>query len=108
MVGAAGVGWTVRLRRNGREWWLLVEVTSELLLLGATSGQPGWASGAPLAAVIHHAGGGDSYYSAPAVVDGGAGDEGNPLLLMTSMDDDVAVGRSSVNWPTWEYHFASR
>ena len=97
-MGVADERWTVRLRRNGR---LLVAVTSELLLhLGVTSGQPGSASGGPLAvaaAETHHAdaaGGGDSYYSAPVAVDGGAGDEGKPLSLMTSLDDD---GRSSAN-----------
>lgn len=95
-MGVADERWTVRPRRNGR---LLVAVTSELLLhLGVTSGQPGLASGGLLAvaaAETHHAaGGGDSYYSAPVAVDGGAGDEGKPLSLMTSLDDD---GRSSAN-----------
>ena len=98
-MGVADERWMARPRRSGR---LLVAVTSELLLLlGVTSGQPGLVSGGPLAAVAaaavtRHAaaGDGDSYYSAPVGVDGGAGDEGKPLSLMTSLDDD---GHSSAN-----------
>ncbi len=103
MEGAVGVRWAARLR-NDRELWLLVAVTSEQLLLEVTFEQPGWESGALLVAGggggVGTAGtrhdGGDSYCPA-AAVDGGVGDEGNPLSLMTSLDDDVAVDHSSAN-----------
>ena len=75
-----------------------VEVTFELQLV-ATSEQLGWESGAPHApgaVTVEPYYDGESYYSVVA----GAGDEGKSLSLrenlMTSSDDDDAVGHSSV------------
>ena len=99
MEDAAGAHWMVRLRRDRERW--LVEATSELLLV-ATSEQHGWVSEVPRAAggIVEACCDGESCCSV-VVAAAGAGGEGKTLSLrgnsMTSLDDDVAVDRSSVN-----------